>query len=101
MLKPRFFGSHAGWADAGAGDGFFVAPDGIHGRFAGHEVALLTSDGALRYAGPGFDLELDPADPASPRGGTVEDGVEVDLTYFHILRWLRDAVLAGSSYLTV
>jgi hypothetical protein len=50
--------------------------------------------GQSRYAGPGFELVLDDARPEAPLSGEVEAGAEVDLTYFHILRWLRDAVLA-------
>lgn len=102
VLKPRFFGSHAAWAAASELDGFHVAPDGIHGRFAKREFALLVTEieGQSRYVGAGFDLELANATPEQPVGGKVAPDVEVDLTYFHILLWLRDAVLAASSYLT-
>jgi putative selenate reductase len=92
VLKPRFFGSEASWAREPKGDGFLLLPDGsTRGRFNGREYAL-TKDG--RFSGEGFELEMDLASPGAPRRGRIDEGVEVDLTYFHILRWLGDAVRA-------
>lgn len=92
VLKPRFFGSEASWAREPRGDGFLLLPDGTtRGRFNGKEYALAKGG---RFSGAGFELELDEATPEQPKGGRVEDGVEVDLTYFHILRWLGAAVRA-------
>lgn len=88
VLKPRFFGSETTWAREPRGDGFLVLPDGTtRGRFRGREFELK----GHRFTGEGFDLEVrDGAEPA----GFVGEGVEVDLTYLHILRWLRDGVRA-------
>ncbi len=86
VLKPRFFGSEASWAHAPKSDGILVLSDGTtRGRFQGHEFELR----GTRFSGAGFELEV--VDPESPTG-RVDAGVEVDLTWFHVLRWLRDAV---------
>jgi putative selenate reductase len=92
VLKARFFGSETSWAREPRGDGFLLLPDGTtRGRFNGKEFALSPG---WRFSGAGFELELDDAAPEQPRGGRVEPGVEVDLTYFHILRWLGQSVRA-------
>ncbi|MDP1827801.1 MAG: hypothetical protein Q8L48_31295 [Archangium sp.] len=84
VLKPRFFGTEASWASGG--DGLLLLKDGTtRGRFGGREFSLL----GTRFSGTGF--ELDVVEPENPEG-RVDDGVEIDLTYFHILRWLRDSV---------
>ena len=102
VLKPRFFGSREHWAAATKLDGFYVAPDGIYGRFAAREFALTATatSGHSRYKGPDFDLVLADSAPDCPVGGTVAPDIEVDLTYFHILRWLRGAILSTRSYLS-
>ncbi len=88
-LKPRFFGTKETWNRLPKGDGVFLERDGTaHGRFKGQEFTLSGS----RFVGAGFSLELKDVDAPS---GEAPDGLEIDLTYFHILRWLRDAVLAG------
>ncbi|GMU58681.1 MAG: hypothetical protein AMXMBFR34_04440 [Myxococcaceae bacterium] len=90
VVKPRFFASEASWAKEPRGDGFLLLPDGTtRGRFQGKEYAL-SADG--RFSGLGFELDVDDAKPEAPKGGRVDDGVEVDLTYFHILRWLGKAL---------
>ncbi len=101
VLKPRFFGSAEQFAKWKSHDGFFVAQGATLGRFGGKEFRLEASGARTRFSGAGFELELDPARPESPTAGKSDEGVEVDLTYFHILRWLRDAVLdpATSNYL--
>lgn len=91
-VKPRFFGSRAGF-EAAASDGFFVAAGLALGRFGGRVVRLERDGDRARYAGEGFELTLDERDPAATAAGRA-DG-PVDLTYFHILRWLADGVLRG------
>ena len=96
VLKPRFFGSPESWARTPLQDGVWVLKDGpTRGRFKGQEYALSPAGGGWRFEGPGFGLELDDAAPDAAPKGRVDAGVTVDLTYFHILRWLRGAVLAG------
>ncbi|HTN51954.1 MAG TPA: hypothetical protein VML50_06090 [Anaeromyxobacter sp.] len=98
-LKPRFFGSAAAWAATPALDGFaFEAiPDGLrmHGRFEGRAYLLESGGSRVRYQGEGFDLRLDPADPA----GTAEGHADgpVDLTFLRIMERLRDAIRAGGA----
>jgi putative selenate reductase len=90
VLKPRFFSSEKSWAREPRGDGFLLLPDGTtRGRFQGQEYTLSPQG---RFTGPGFALELDEAMPEAPKSGQVDSGVEVDLTYFHILRWLGQAM---------
>jgi putative selenate reductase len=94
VVKPRFFGSREQFHKWTTHDGFFVTRDEVLGRFSGQAYRLSTAKGTL-FAGPGFELTLDAAKPEAPTGGTAEAGVEVDLTYFHILRWLHGALLDG------
>ena len=89
VLKPRFYGTEQTWAREPKGDGFLVLKDGTaRGRFNGREFQLQ----GTQFSGAGFDLEV--SSPDSPTG-RADAGVEVDLTYLHILRWLRDSVLAA------
>jgi len=100
LLKPRFYGSLEAWETASDRDGFFLEPmDGgvrVHGRFGG-EVYMLDSpcEGALRYRGAGFDVTLDPADPAGTAKGNA-DG-PVDLTGLRIMETLRRAMTAETA----
>jgi putative selenate reductase len=90
VLKPRFFGTEQTWAREPKGDGFLVLKDGTaRGRFNGREFQLQ----GTQFSGAGFDLEV--TTPDEPKG-RVDAGVEVDLTYLHILRWLRDSVLGAT-----
>jgi len=93
VVKPRFFGSREQFHKWTTHDGFFVTRDEVLGRFQGQAYRL--AQGGTVFGGPGFELTLDTAKPESPTGGTAEAGVEVDLTYFHILRWLHGALLDG------
>lgn len=87
VLKPRFFGTEATWAREPKGDGFLLLKDGTtRGRFGGREFELK----GQRFSGPGFELDVTNAEQPS---GRADAGVEVDLTYLHILGWLRDSVL--------
>ncbi|MCC6998588.1 MAG: glutamate synthase [Deltaproteobacteria bacterium] len=98
VVKPRFFGSEAAFRRFASHDGFFLlrqaGRDAVLGRFAGRELRLEVAGGAATYSGEGFTLELDPAQPDEVRGH-ADAGLEVDLTYFHILDWLRKALLDG------
>ncbi len=101
VVKPRFFGSPEQFARWTSHDGFYVATDEVLGRFGKREFRLKVGGATATFSGAGFELELDAAKPEAPRGGRVGAGVEVDLTYFHIMRWLHGAVLAGPvTYLT-
>ena len=92
LAKPRFFGTHAQWAAATTLDGFFVTRGGeaIDGRFGGHEFRLRIEGNRAAFGGEEFDVTFSESDPESTVSGTAE--AEVDLTYFHILNWLRKAV---------
>ncbi len=97
VLKPRFFGSLEQFSKWTTHDGFFVARDEIYGRFGGRDYRVVLQQERARFSGAGFELELDDASPAALHGGEVDPGVEVDLTYFHIMRWLRGAILDGGA----
>ncbi len=96
LLKPRFFGSADAWARDRPHDGFHLVRQGgretVLGRFAGREFRLDDEDGRIQYAGEGFSLAFDAADPVGTLAGDAAG--EVDLTYFHIMDWLRKALLA-------
>ena len=99
VIKPRFFGSLADWGSFEHLDGFFCerAGDGdrIHGRFDGRELRVETSGGEVRYVGDGFDVRFEEDDPLGTLRG--EATVEVDLAYFRILTWIRDAVMRSEA----
>ena len=94
VVKPRFFGSVAGFAAAPHLDGFALeaAERGIrmHGRLGGRSYVVESGGDRLRYRGDGFDLRLDLADP----GGTVEGHADgpVDLAPLRIMELLRAGV---------
>lgn len=92
LAKPRFFGTREHWASATTLDGFFVERGGeaIDGRFAGKEYRLRIDGGRAAFAGEGFDVSFTESEPEATVTGTAE--AEVDLTYFHILNWLRKAL---------
>jgi putative selenate reductase len=93
LIKPRFFGTRADFDARPDRDGFFMDRQGeeavLHGRFEGSAYRLSRAGARLRFAGPGFELTLDPDDvPASLEG---EAAGEVDLTWMRILMLIRDA----------
>jgi len=92
LLKPRFFGSREHWAAATKLDGFWVERKGeaIEGRFGGKEYRLRIEGTRVAFLGEGFDVSFSESEPEATVTGTAE--AEVDLTYFHILNWLRKAV---------
>lgn len=108
-IKPRFFGRVDDWHAQSSLDGFCLERiahgDVIHGRFGGHAYRLERQGGRSRFAGQGFAVTLDEADPAGTLGDDVEPatgpgiepGIEIDLSYARILAWLRDAVYAGDA----
>ena len=98
IIKPRFFSSESAWREAGHLDGFFIARSGgcdvVLGRFEGSEYGLLVGEGSMTYSGEGFQLSGDANDSAAPLTGEGPD--EVDLTYRHLMEYLRSAVLDGN-----
>lgn len=96
VVKPRFFGNLRDFEGLTGHDGFFLDRGGarIRGRIGGRRVDLELAGDRARYVGDGFDVTFDPDDPAATITGEAAPEVEVDLAYFHILRWIRDAVFA-------
>ena len=96
LSKPLFFGSVAAWAGTPERDGFAFEMLGkalrMHGRLNGRTASVERDDHGLRYRGEGFDLNLDPADPAGTAEGR-SDG-PVDLTPLRIMELIRTAVTA-------
>jgi len=97
-IKPRFFGTVADWRAFPGRDGFAMERTAagwrLHGRIGGVEVGLApAAGGRVAYAGPGFQLTLDPKDPVATLEGQAIG--ECDLSYLHILVWLRDRVFEG------
>ncbi len=96
LVKPRFFGSVAAWADFPGHDGFALerVPGGVrmHGRFGGKAYVVERTGPRVRYRGEGFEIELDPDAPADTAKGRAEG--PVDLAYLRIMERLRDAVAA-------
>jgi putative selenate reductase len=99
VVKPRFFGSVAAFERARALDGFalerIAAGLRVLGRFGGKVFVVERGGARVRYQGDGFDLLLDPDDPAATASGTA-DG-PVDLTYLRIMERLRDAIAAPAA----
>jgi putative selenate reductase len=106
VIKPRFFGSVADWREHNGFDGFVFVPDtgssldgSFRGRIAGSEYLLEQRGSASTYRGPGFELAFDVdasgAIQADTLTGTVEG--EADLTWFHVMQRLRDAVYGDAT----
>ena len=99
LLKPRFFGTAAGWRRFEDQDGFALEPTPaggrLWGRFDGVEYSLEPAGSRVRYTGPGFSLSLDPEAPAEPLEG--EAAGEVDLIFCHLLAMIRAAVFDAPS----
>jgi putative selenate reductase len=96
LSKPLFFGSVAAWAETPDRDGFAFEGAGetlrLHGRLNGRAVSMEGNGGLLRYCGEGFDLRLDPRDPAGTANGN-SDG-PVDLAPLKIMELIRAAATA-------
>ncbi|MCG8510202.1 MAG: hypothetical protein MI741_13320, partial [Rhodospirillales bacterium] len=96
-VKPNFFGSYDAWSAADGRDGYFIERvDGgyrMHGRYRGETLVLEQTGGAeFRFRGNGFDLTLDPADPAGTAKGTA--GGPVDLAPMLYMDAMLKAVIA-------
>lgn len=101
IVKSRFFGSYEDWKELSSLDGFFFETTGearSHGRFAGKEFRLCTDGDRASFQGESFEVQFDIGNPSETMVGQG-DG-EVDLSYFHIMTWVRKAVLnSASNYL--
>ncbi len=95
VIKPRFFGRAEDWRGSPQLDGFYLERrtdrDLALGRFDGREFRLEVEGDEMIYAGEGFRIRFRPEDPAGSATGEGEGAV--DLTYCHILDYLRRAVL--------
>lgn len=101
VFKPRFFGTLADWELFGGHDGFVLDGQTLRGRFAGQAFALRDGGQGRVFSGAGFELlfdsEWDGARAENHVTGHIDAGVEVDLTFLHLLVALRSAVfLAGT-----
>ena len=94
QFKPLFFGSEAEWRKWSDRDGFFLRDGLALGRVKGKAYRLEVDAGRSRFAGDGFDIELDLADPEATVRGTWSG--EVDLTWCFIMDLLRRSVLDPS-----
>ncbi len=98
IIKGRFFGSYADWQEMKKLDGFYLesGEEGrTHGRFAGREFSFVTSTGKVEYIGEGFSVSFDPESPVASFAGDAKD--EVDLSYYYLMSWVRQAVLDDKS----
>ena len=97
VMKPRFFGHEDAWRQSRHLDGFHLrrgeAGDLMLGRFGGREFRLEVAGGHAVFVGPNFKVEFDHDDPEGSFAG--EASVEVDLTYCHIMDYLRRAIFDG------
>jgi len=94
QFKPLFFGSEESWQTWKERDGFFLRGPLALGRVKGRELRLEVDGTRARFAGDGFDVELDLGDPASTVQGSWS--AEVDLTWCFIMDLLRRSVLDPS-----
>lgn len=98
VVKGRFFGSLDLWRELRSHDGFFLgagSEERMYGRFGGKEFTLEESGDRVLFAGEGFRVSLDPSDPI--RGVEGHADSEVDLGYYHLMRWIRAGVMDPSS----
>jgi len=97
IVKPRFFGSLRDFHGLSHLDGFFITSGGaqVHARLSGavYRLDLELDGGQAEFCGDGFALSFAADDPLATLRG--EASVEVDLTTFHVIRWIRDAVFAS------
>ena len=95
ILKPRFFGSLAQWQEWSGHDGFYVdaAAGRLYGRFDGSEY-VATQLGDRRFDLVHGELALTVDLDAATVTGAGADGVEVDLTYLHLLATMGRAIAA-------
>jgi putative selenate reductase len=99
LLKPRFHGSLEAFRADAPRDSLFVgradAVTVVHARVAGREYRLERGDASarVRWAGPDFDLYVDPDDPAATATG--EAAGEVDLGLAMLVDRIAAALLAA------
>jgi putative selenate reductase len=95
LVKPRFFGSEEAFRARQEVDGFWMTRRGGRdralARVGGREATVEIEDGRATFAGPGFAVRFDAADPEGTIAG--EATVEVDLGLYRIIDGLRRAVL--------
>ncbi len=100
VVKPRFFGTLADFRRFAALDGFHLErrADGerLHGRVSGAELRLFTEGPRSRFEGPGFSLLVNEDDSLAGLDGSAAG--EVDLTWLHVLIWIREAVYSGLNH---
>jgi len=98
VVKPRFFGHESDWRQSGHLDGFLLQRladrDVVCGRFAGREYRIEVAGERFAYSGEGFELRFDASDPETTLEG--EGPEEIDLTFCHIMDYLRRAILDGT-----
>jgi putative selenate reductase len=99
--KPLLFGSLAAFAAAPQFDGFAFerTPDDgirIHARLEGSAFSAERKAGRVHYRGDGFEIDLDPADPAGSAHGRAD--ATVDLAPLRIMELIRDAVIAPDRF---
>jgi putative selenate reductase len=82
LVKPRFFVSFELFREQTWRDGVHIAGNTVFGRFEGRAYELHPGP-LVRFVGPGFDVQFDPADPA----GTIKGRSTgcVDLTPYVLL----------------
>ncbi|MGE0493005.1 MAG: glutamate synthase [Vulcanimicrobiota bacterium] len=90
-IKPRFFGSLESFERFTDHDGFYLTTTTVWARFEGREYRLALGHPPT-YAGPTFEVSFDPDNPAATVTGRAE-GV-IDLTYYHLMLRLHQAVFA-------
>ncbi len=88
VLKPRFFGTQADFELFSDHDGFWVGPDRTLARVEGNVIWLAEEAGKAHFVGEDFDLSLAPDGQISGHAAS-----DVDLTWLHILRLVRQTVL--------
>lgn len=89
-VKPLFFGSESDWAEFTHRDGFFIEGQRIVGRFGGAAYSACFGPESSTYTTPEHTATVDGA--LIRVEGDAAAGAIVDLTYFHILRWLHDSI---------
>ena len=99
VVKPRFFGNAEDWRAFADQNGFVLQADGVGvlGRIAGVEYELSRVGERIRFRGPHFDVRLDPGRVLETIEGHCDAGAEIDLTYLHIMTWMRDGVFASET----
>ena len=83
FTKPNFSGSKETWSAVIDRDSFFIeAVDGgfrIHGRLGGYLFTLENvGEEELRFRGDGFDVTLNPSNPAETARGTSEGAIDME-----------------------